>query len=210
MKICCISDTHGFLPDIPDCDLLLIGGDILPLRIQSDLFCSRQWLNTNFSEWMGGHAKRFIRTAFIAGNHDFLFEKEKCNCPLHWGYLQDSGKEMYGKRIWGTPWQPYFGGWAFNLYEKDLVEKWGLIPKKTDILMVHGPPYKCGDQTNYLENVGSPSLRDRIKVVKPKLVVTGHIHSGYGIYDLDGTVVVNASLMDEDYKLVNKPVVIEI
>ena len=30
-------------------------------------------------------------------------------------YLQDSTTQIYGLKIYGTPWQPEFCGWAFNL-----------------------------------------------------------------------------------------------
>ena len=38
-------------------------------------------------------------------------KKELTNCI----YLQDSSVEIYGLKIYGTPWQPEFCGWAFNL-----------------------------------------------------------------------------------------------
>ena len=38
-------------------------------------------------------------------------QKELTNCI----YLQDSSVEIYGLKIYGTPWQPEFCGWAFNL-----------------------------------------------------------------------------------------------
>ena len=38
-------------------------------------------------------------------------KKELTNCI----YLQDSSVELFGLKIYGTPWQPEFCGWAFNL-----------------------------------------------------------------------------------------------
>ena len=38
-------------------------------------------------------------------------KKELTNCI----YLQDASVELYGLKFYGTPWQPEFGGWAFNL-----------------------------------------------------------------------------------------------
>lgn len=38
-------------------------------------------------------------------------QSELTNCI----YLQDSSVDIYGLKFYGTPWQPEFGGWAFNL-----------------------------------------------------------------------------------------------
>jgi Icc-related predicted phosphoesterase len=37
-------------------------------------------------------------------------------------------------------------------------------------------------------------------------VVCGHIHSGYGRYQLGDTEIINASLVDNDYRPVNPAV----
>jgi Icc-related predicted phosphoesterase len=148
----------------------------------------------------------------IAGNHDFIFQERPDQVPaLSWTYLQDSGTEYRGFRLWGTPWQPYFYDWAFNLYEKDLVEKWRLIPDDTDILLVHGPPHGYGDVSPYSQaHTGSPGLLSRIQDIQPRLVVSGHIHSGYGQYQIGPTVFVNASYVDEEYKPTHRPIVVDL
>lgn len=210
-KICCISDLHGNLPEIPDCDLLLIAGDIVPLWAQNDTNFSNIWMNCSFKTWINKISNRGITIVGIAGNHDFCFEKNCFPKNLAWHYLQDKQYEYNGLKIWGTPWQPYFGGWAFNLYEEQLSNKWDLIPKDTDIIIVHGPPYLHGDNVlniqdgkKYQEHVGSPSLLRKIQEVKPKLVVCGHVHCSAGIYHIDDTIVVNASYVDEQYKPTSK------
>lgn len=56
-------------------------------------------------------------------------------------YLEDSEVVIYGIRIYGTPWQPAFDNWAFNLPRgKACLDKWNRIPADIDILLTHTPP----------------------------------------------------------------------
>lgn len=210
MKICCVTDMHGYLPQIPECDLLLIGGDIVPTTMH-DPSMSAIWMESNLRYWVNELAKR-MKVIAVAGNHDFIFQEQPEDVPeMDWTYLQDEGTEFEGLKIWGTPWQPYFYDWAFNLYEPDLVKKWALIPNDTDILLLHGPPHGYGDFSEYGNvHTGSPGLLEKILEIKPKLAVAGHIHSGYGRYNIGDTIFVNASHVNEKYKPQNKPVVVEL
>jgi Icc-related predicted phosphoesterase len=57
--------------------------------------------------------------------------------------------------------------------------------------------------------LGCELLTERIKLIKPKIHVCGHIHSGYG-YVFDGeTHFINASVLGEHYQYTNKPLTIE-
>jgi hypothetical protein len=205
MKVVAISDMHGFLPDVPPCDLLLLGGDLCPLRDYSIRY-QAEWLGTSFRAWLAAVPARQI--VGVAGNHDFIFEKEPGRVPrdLPWTYLQDSGCEWQGLRIWGTPWQPWFFDWAFNLYEPDLIPKWRMIPDDTDILVLHGPPHCFGDgvpEGGGIRRVGSPSLLRRIEEVRPRLVIFGHIHEGRGEWRLGRTVLANVSIVNREYQHVH-------
>lgn len=200
MRIACLSDTHGYYPTVPECDLLLLAGD----------YCSggtgteRLIAHNRFCDWVDEIAKRCTIIG-IAGNHDWLFEKsyDHIRHP-NWTYLRDSGTSWNGLNIWGSPWQPIFFDWAFNLEEHQLAKRWKLIPKNTDILILHGPPFGIADFSNYGKvHCGSPSLRNTIEEIQPRLVVCGHIHSGYGQYRLNNTLIVSSSLCNEQYKPVN-------
>src|SRR5262245_54236823 len=142
--IVAISDQHGVLPEIPPCDLLLIAGDVCPVTNHGVDF-QANWLQWEYRRWLERLPARKI--VFIAGNHDFVFEQRSNFLPSDYPatYLQDTGITWEGLRIWGTPWQPVFFDWAFNLREPDLAKKWALIPEGTDILVVHGPPFGYGD-----------------------------------------------------------------
>lgn len=209
-RICCVSDMHGNLPNVPECDILLIGGDIVPTHFHEPEF-SALWMKTNLAPWLDELSER-MEVVAVAGNHDFVFQHQPDIIPeLSWSYLEDSGDEVKGLKIWGSPWQPRFYDWAFNLDEPELMEKWALIPEGTDILLLHGPPNGYGDFSPYGKvHTGSPSLTEKIREIKPKLAVAGHIHSGYGRYNIDDTIFVNASLVDERYKPVNKLIVVEL
>jgi Icc-related predicted phosphoesterase len=205
-KIVAISDQHGVLPDIPACDLLLIAGDNCPIASHNVDF-QEAWLRREFRQWLELVPARKI--VFIAGNHDFVFEQRSNFLPADYPatYLQDSGIEWEGLRIWGTPWQPWFFDWAFNLQEPDLARKWQLIPAGTDILVVHGPPRDYGDgvpERTGVRHTGSPSLLERIRLIQPKLVVFGHIHEGRGEWQIEGTVLANVTILDESYRHVHE------
>jgi Icc-related predicted phosphoesterase len=116
-------------------------------------------------------------------------------------------------KIYGTPVQPPFCDWAFNRGEEQIQKYWDNIPKGLDILLLHCPPYGILDSTHHpkytSEHIGSKSLLKRIKEVKPKLVVFGHNHGEHGVVEEDGIKYVNASLVDELYKMTRKPIIIE-
>jgi predicted phosphodiesterase len=207
MKLVAVSDLHGTLPSIPPCDLLLIAGDVCPATGHS-IARQASWLDTDFRRWLGQVPARKI--IGVAGNHDFIFEQAPQQVPdgLPWVYLQDSGTRWEGLSIWGTPWQPWFFDWAFNLYERDLAAKWQLIPEGTDVLVLHGPPFGYGDgvpRDEGIEHTGSRSLLERIQLVAPRVAVFGHIHEGRGEWQVGRTLLANVTILDEGYRHVHEP-----
>jgi predicted phosphohydrolase len=209
MRVVCISDTHLAHRDaeieVPDGDLLIHAGDGT-YRGQA----------REIDEWMAWLASLpHPRKVVIAGNHDRLFEERpglaRARVPKGIDYLQDSGIEIGGLRIWGAPWQPEFLEWAFNLPRGErLREKWALIPPGTDILVTHGPPMGTLDLTPRGEPVGCEELREAVARLRPKLHVFGHIHHAHGQAVVAGTRFVNASICDEDYLPTHPPILIDL
>lgn len=209
MKIACISDTHlrheRYSIDVPECDLLLHSGDACLEGTQEEVVAFFRWFKAL-------PAKHKI---FVAGNHDWLFQKDpeaaEKLVPDNVHYLEDSMIEIGGLRIWGSPWQPEFQNWAFNLPRgKILLEKWKQIPTGIDILVTHGPPSGILDFSKFgNEHVGCQDLRREMERIKPKVHVFGHIHGSYGIVQTPQTLFVNAAVCDESYVASNPPVMVE-
>lgn len=221
MKIAITSDLHGYLPDIPECDLLLIAGDVCPVWDHNRQF-QANWLRGEFSEWLRNQPAKSI--VGVAGNHDFILQdwKNKQNKlrSIPWSYLYNESIVVAlgvnpSIKIWGSPYSPTFGGWAFMKDDFQLYDIWQTIPVDTEIIIVHGPPLGYGDKTQGWQgsepkHVGSASLRDRIRkcnLPNLKLVVCGHIHPAYGTYQtIDGVIVVNATHVTEEYEPLNLPI----
>ncbi len=203
MRLVLISDTHNQHPRLvlPPGDLLVHAGDFTMRGTEPEV--------TAFGSWL--EAQPFEHKIVVAGNHDFLFERDPLRArallPPDAHYLLDSEVTLGGLRFWGAPWQPWFMDWAFNLKRgPELAAKWALIPEGVDVLITHGPPQGTADRTTSGEDVGCADLARAMARVKPRLSVFGHIHEGYGVYgDL-----VNAATCDRRYRLVNPPIVIDL
>lgn len=213
MRVVPVSDIHGCLPEIPECDLLLLGGDLCPAGNWDE---QAEWLHGPFAEWLDDVPAG--KTIGIAGNHDFVFEQMPeiiDHSKINWTYLQDESCEYKGYRIHGTPWQPWFYDWAFNapytdLAEDFLGEKFALIKPKTDIILSHSPPFDACDWTKRGGKVGSKALRERIEIVQPKLVVCGHIHEAYGKDHIGKSLVFNASYINAGRNPTHEPKVLDL
>lgn len=219
LKICVVSDMHGQFPAIPPCDVLLLCGDNAPDFGFSDAGTFRQviWYNTKFADWLHGVQEATDAQIFgIAGNHDFALFRHRISLSddIPWTYLQDSGAVVEGLTIWGSPWCDNNDGWAFNLQTAQLANRFGRIPDKTDIVLLHMPPLGYGDQVSSFEkgheNTGSAYALKVIQRVQPQLVCFGHIHEGRGEWECGKTKLVNASVMNEHYRLVHQPMLLSL
>ena len=223
MRITLISDTHtkhGLIPmgDLPGGDILIHAGDIMNSGYnKNDIL--------DFCAWFRS-LDQYDAKIFIAGNHDRMFEnhlgavKELISLFLDIDYLQDNNLVLYGNgpngdmsenniHIYGSPWQPEFYAWAFNLPRNgiELASRWEAIPDNTDILVTHGPAFGTLDTVagRPWDNLGCELLAQRIERLKPKIHICGHIHSGYGYEFKNGTHFFNASVLDENYQYTQKP-----
>lgn len=235
MKIAVISDLHGHLPIYPspywegieECELLLICGDILPLSIQSNMPRSRDWLIEDFKPWAASLPVEQVY--FIAGNHDFWFEKHDIEARKIFSlndkvtYMNNEYLDYYASiqdsktyRIFGTPYCHMFGNWAFMRGEETLAHKFSEMPDDVDILISHDAPYGTSDIcfegfSTSRGHIGCPELRDAILEKKPKYCFHGHLHSSnHGEEVLGETKVYNTSVLNESYELVYEPLIIRL
>lgn len=216
MKLVIISDTHGLHEKVkvPAGDVLIHCGDCTNDAGQRSL--------RDFLTWF--ERQPCPRKILIAGNHDWAFEKwpglaqEMVMKVSHsTTYLQDSGCEIGGFKFYGTPYQPEFCNWAFNLPRGEALRKvWDKIPDDTDVLITHGPPKNRLDVSGFDgDRCGCVDLYEAVLRVRPRVHAFGHIHHGYGtkeeVHD-DGfkTTFINASICDERYNPTRSPWIFEL
>ncbi len=209
MKVVVFSDVHGDYHDIkfPPGDLLIFAGD----------FSSRGTLDdvVLFDEWLG--MLDYEYKVIIAGNHDIALEKIGKKLASKFiknaVYLEDEAVIIKGINIYGTPYQPEFNEWSFNMPRdgKELQDKIDLIPNNTDILITHNPPYGILDNVHTDGCQGCKLLMDAVvNRVRPLYHVFGHLHLNNGVFKGKNTTYINCSIMNEDYDVVNSPISFDI
>lgn len=238
VSILCISDTHGLEKELenqrlPKADILIHGGDFTNVGQEIEV--------KNFVKWFQEHLERgdFQHAIVIAGNHECTFEPEYFRQPdggirffqgedqdcekirghltnsgienLH--YLEDEALHLLGLNFYGSPWQPYFHNWAFNLPRgAELQAKWDQIPEQTDILITHGPPAFHGDMNDQGGHTGSLTLLRTIEKLQPQFHIFGHIHEAYGatVQENLDTVFINASTCTLRYRPLQLPIMFHV
>jgi len=206
LRLVIISDTHGLHDQInlPDGDILIHAGDFTYHGTLEEVEAFNTFLNNQ------PHPYKLV----IAGNHDFCFQdhpKKARSALTAAEYLEDTGVKIAGFHFYGSPWQPWFMDFAFNLRSsKERAAKWALIPKDTDILITHSPPLGYGDLINHGQHVGCHELLTTTEQIKPRLHIFGHIHEDYGITKNHNTAFINACICDLYYQPIQQPIVIDI
>lgn len=204
MRLVFISDTHDQLDKVtvPDGDVLIHCGDLLNRGDMMELAVAGEAL-------LRLPHKHKI---FVPGNHDWAFQKKERDAReklpgVH--VLIHESVTIAGLKFFGSPWQPEFCNWAFNVdrYSDRLRQLWEDIPEDTDVLVTHSPPAGVLDMTPRGEAVGCYDMAARVAEILPRVHAFGHIHHSYGTYDSGITRFVNASICDEHYRPTNKPVV---
>jgi len=226
IKICAFSDMHGNLDfKVEPCDLVLIGGDIVPLNIQNNSTDSEKWFKTVFIPWCTNLPCE--KVLFVAGNHDHWLERHPDRMRLllqgqdKITYLDCETYEYQGKVIYGTPLCKPFGRWAFMPSYDEQDEKYERHLKaigKIDIILSHDAPYGISDVLLQKDcwwadgsHIGNKSLRKFVDAAKPSLVLQGHLHScQHNKTEHNGTDVYCVSLLDENYNMVYEPLYLEI
>jgi Icc-related predicted phosphoesterase len=183
MKIWHISDTHGFHKqlNIPEgIDLVIHTGDC---SNRMDPYTNEPEVR-QFIEWY--EQVPIPNKIFIPGNHDTSIERnlikgsDFISAGIH--LLNHDWMNVDGIKIFGSPYTPTFGQWAFMKSRETINRVWEQIPEGMDIVAVHGP---CKgildlsrDRQNVLEFCGDGALRKHVlNRVKPKYFLSGHIHN---------------------------------
>jgi predicted phosphodiesterase len=232
-RIVCISDTHlchDFA--LPAGDILVHSGDFSMTGEQTEIETFITWLKS---------LTQYRLKIIIAGNHDLTLEPEyyektwqqwhaeqkqdyqQIGCLIrdpslatNYGIIYLEQQEFIdpqtGLKFFGSPYQPAFGGWAFNLPADSpaIKQVWSKIPDDVDVLITHGPPANILDGTISGEHAGCAQLLKRIKQIKPRLHVFGHIHEGYGREEHNSTIFVNASTCNVCYNPSQSPIIVDL
>ena len=225
-----ISDTHEapeWENNVPNGDVLIHCGDFTMLGGMKE---TKDFVSKFEKQ---PHKIKIV----VAGNHEMTFDTEKFKMKrqvigerfrflrkvddvkvkevvtlnTNLIYLENVSIDVLGYKIYGSPVQPHFYDWAFNVRRERIAEVWKQIPADTEILITHGPPLGFGDLTEENEHRGCADLLDHIRNrIKPKIHAFGHIHHSYGVWKDENTIYVNAAICDINYNAMRMGVAIDL
>jgi hypothetical protein len=83
-------------------------------------------------------------------------------------------------KIFGSPYSPENGMWAFRYTPEEAAQFWDRIPLDSDIVVTHTPPKYHRDETAQRRAAGCEGLRNALWRVRPRVAICGHVHEGRG------------------------------
>ncbi|CAF4034159.1 unnamed protein product [Rotaria sp. Silwood2] len=232
-RIVCISDTHsryGF--PLPAGDILVHAGDFSmsgeQCEIENFITCLKSLTQYRLKVFIAGNHDLTLQPAFYEKNWERWHRGRKQNWELigrlirepslatNFGiiYLEEQQfiDNVTGLKFYGSPYQPEYNNWAFNLpiNSIEIKQVWSRIPSDVDVLLTHGPPTNILDENTAGIHVGCAQLLARIIAIKPRLHVCGHVHEAYGRIDQGSTIFVNASTCNHNYQPMQALIVVDL
>jgi predicted phosphohydrolase len=194
LRIVCISDTHGKHRQLrlPAGDVLIHAGDFTKFGRREDA--------DDFNKWLADLP--FVTKVVVNGNHEnnAEWQKEVRGILTNATFLKEEGTSVLGLRIYGTD---------FCWPMRQPSPSYAKIPCLTDIVIAHGPVKGFVDGQR-----GCTALLWEMARVRPRLVISGHIHEAHGICcgrgTLRGTTFVNAANCKDGYGIGWGPIVIDL
>ena len=198
-----MSDTYGHHEAVllPRGDMIIHAGDLTRNGTESEV--------RDFLQWFSHQNYKY--RIFIAGMHDSLFEQEpglaRRLLPSNVIYLEESGVEVGGLKIWGSPFNTFNHGSAFSVSSSEEINgHWDKIPHDCDIVTSRTPAYGMLDEDESGEHIGSKDLLRRLVKVEPGYFVCGNVQGTHRHEYRYNINFINASLLNQEHKIVYKPV----
>jgi Icc-related predicted phosphoesterase len=170
--------------------VLVIAGDICEDGL---LESQRRHLNGPFRRWLDGLPAVVVMTVW--GNSDSIRDvPEEIPC-LRWTLLRNERCTVGETRFFGAAWES-----EANDTAPDEKQNAACVPEATDVVVAHRPPFGLCDRTEGGKHVGSEELLERLLVVRPRLVICGHVHEARGTREaLWGGIVMNVAFVGPDF-----------
>ncbi|KAF4634887.1 hypothetical protein G7Y89_g3212 [Cudoniella acicularis] len=204
-RFVCVSDTHNSTPNgafkLPKGDVLIHAGDMTNQGSFTELQRTVQWIEDADFEVkivIAGNHDITLDTDFYAQYGSYfhnqnLQDPARCQQLLEQSpsilwlkheaavvKLEDPNGPRTTFKIFGSPFSPAKGMWAFGYGPDGASSIWDRIPLDSDIVITHTPPkYHC-DETQQRRAAGCEALRMALWRVRPRLAICGHIHEGRG------------------------------
>lgn len=206
MRIVVISDTHQRQESFGELegDVLVHCGDMF------DLFADNAMELRTMDQWFG--RQKFDVILCTGGNHDVQLSDALTHTKQPFEnaiYLQDESFHYGGLHFWGAPWVPNLPGHAFHKTDRELTQRWELIPPQVDVLITHAPPRSILDQSRSGHQWGCHALLQAVRRTPPVLHLFGHVHASRGELT-QGTRFVNASSVRSGEPGVLPPTVLDL
>ncbi|MCJ1274273.1 hypothetical protein MMC21_002068 [Puttea exsequens] len=214
-RFVCVSDTHNAGPPdsfkLPKGDVLIHAGDLTKQGTFSELRKTLDWIEeadfevklvvagnhdiTLDAEFYKQYGQYFHNqhpqnstfcTKLVKSYNSITFlDHEVAHIRLQ---KEDGPRTAFN--VFGSPYSPANGPWAFGYEPQDAAEIWNRkIPLNVDVMITHTPPrYHC-DESRDRGPAGCERLREKLWRLRPSLFVCGHVHEGRGVervlWDLD-------------------------